>query len=76
MKQDLKKEKIGDSERRARSLDPSPVFGAKSGSGWEGKRTFQQFCRHRMIGSLQVENETNGNTEAAMRRSKPRETLG
>ena len=36
MKQDLKKEKIGDSKRRARSLDTSLVFGAKSGSGWEG----------------------------------------
>ena len=33
LKKDLKKEKIGDSKRRARSLDPSPVFGAKSGSG-------------------------------------------
>ena len=36
LKQDLKKEKIGDSKRRARCLDPSPVFGAQSGSGWEG----------------------------------------
>ena len=31
-KKDLKKEKIADSKRRARSLDPSPVFGAKSAS--------------------------------------------
>ena len=51
LKKDLKKEKIGDSKRRARSLDTLPVFQAKSGSGWEGKRTFQQFCRHRMLGS-------------------------
>ena len=36
LKQDLKKEKIGDSKRRARCLDPLPVFGAQSGSGWEG----------------------------------------
>ena len=36
LKQDLKKEKIGDSKRRARYKDTSPVFGAKSGSGWEG----------------------------------------
>ena len=36
LKKDLKKEKIGDSKRRATSLDRPPVFGAKSGSGWEG----------------------------------------
>ena len=36
LKKDLKKEKIGDSKRRARCLDASPVFGAKSCSGWEG----------------------------------------
>ena len=36
LKQDLKKEKIGDSKRRARYKDPSPVFGAQSGSGWTG----------------------------------------
>ena len=51
LKKDLKKEKIGDSKRRATTLDPSPVFGGKSGSGWEGKRTFQQFCEDRMLGS-------------------------
>ena len=44
LKKDLKKGKIGDGKRRARSLDTLLVFGAKSGSGWEGKRTFQQFC--------------------------------
>ena len=32
LKKDFKKEKIGDSKRRARSLDRSPVIGAKSGS--------------------------------------------
>ena len=31
LKQDLKKEKIGDSERRARCGDAPPVFGGKSG---------------------------------------------
>ena len=36
LKQDLKKEKVGDSKRRARCLDASLVFGATSGSGWEG----------------------------------------
>ena len=51
LKKDLKKEKIGDSKRRATTLDPSPVFGGKSDSGWEGKRNFQQFCVHRMLGS-------------------------
>ena len=51
LKKDLKKEKIGDSKRRAITLDPSPVFGGKSGLGWEGKRTFQQFFNHRMLGS-------------------------
>ena len=40
LKQDLKKEKIGDRKRRATPLDRSPVFGAQSGSGWGGKRTF------------------------------------
>ena len=51
LKKDLKKEKIGDSKIRATPPDPPPVVGAKSGSGWEGKRTFQQFCAHRMLGS-------------------------
>ena len=51
LKKDLKKEKIGDSKRRATALDPFPVFGGNSESGWEGKRTFQQFCGHRMLGS-------------------------
>jgi len=36
LKQDLKKEQIGDSKRRARCWNGSPVFRAKSGSGWEG----------------------------------------
>ena len=35
-KKDLKKEQIGDSKRRATTLDRSPVFGAQSGSGWTG----------------------------------------
>ena len=35
LKQDSKKE-IGDSQRTARCLDRSPVFGAKSGSSWLG----------------------------------------
>ena len=34
-KTDLKKEKIGDSKRRARCLDSPHVFKANSGSGWE-----------------------------------------
>ena len=36
MKQDLKKEKIGDGKRRARCGDPPSGFGNQSGSGWEG----------------------------------------
>ena len=76
LKKDLKKEKIGDRKRRARYGEAAPVFGAKSGSGWEGKRSFQQLRTHRMVGSLKAENETNGSKEAAMRGSTLRETLG
>ena len=36
LKQDLKKEKIGDSKRRARCEEVARVFGTQSGSGWEG----------------------------------------
>ena len=76
LKQDLKKEQIGDSKRRARCLDSHPVFGAKSGSGWEGKRTFQQFCWHRMLGSGKAEKKTNGSNEAAMRSSNASRRTG
>ena len=70
LKQDLKEEKIGDSKRRARSLDPSPVFGTKSCSGWEGWEGKSSICVDRMLGSLKAKNQTNGNKEAAMRSSK------
>ena len=36
LKQDLRKEKIGDSKRKATTLDASHVFGDQSGSGWKG----------------------------------------
>ena len=53
MKQDLKKEKIGDSKRRARSLDPSPGFGAKSASKASQMgpkmKTTKQLCTHMTI---------------------------
>ena len=47
LKKDLKKEKIGDSKRRARCADLPPVFGAQSGSGWEGWEAEPSIlCRH------------------------------
>ena len=36
LKQDSKNEKIGDCKRRPRCADPATVFGAQSGSSWEG----------------------------------------
>ena len=49
LKKDLKKEKIGDSKRRPWAPDPPPVFGAKSGSGWEGKRILSPVrCRQKV----------------------------
>ena len=76
LKQDLKKEKIGDSKRRARCLDPSPVFGAKSGSGWEGWEGKPSILSRQNARIFKSENQTNGNKEAAMRSSNASRNAG
>ena len=66
LKQDLKKEKIGDSKRRARCLDLAPAFGAQSGSSWEGWETepsilFRQNVRFLKSGKQDKWQQGSGN---------------